>query len=809
MHVISTRYGKIHIIEADSVVSRSLAIYGEWAMDELNLLGQIIAPGMCVLDIGAFIGTHTLAFSEFVGPQGKVYSFEPRKEIYALLAENISLNNLKNVTSLNIGLAEKEDVLSLQSLDISQSFNFGGLALDSTEKSQITNAYQVSISTIDSLNIEKIDVIKLDVEGMERRVLDGAIKTVLRDRPVIFCECNSLVAGSEMLEFCKSTKYDIYGLLTSAYNPKNFNAVKDNFFGDAKELALILIPRESVLEVILNITDVNLLPVHNLEDLVLPLLFKPQYPYEVLAQTATCASIGIDFPSPALTERDGQIVGLNQTIAERDGQIVGLNQTVPVRDGQIANLNHVIASIYLSTSWRSTRPLREVSLLKRRLVRFGQIFQNYRLSHPGFKGVKRLLHLCIDMVKKGGIQNLRNNIFLYERIVENPPTSVDVVSSSKKTHPIESLKAQLAKRLIVSLTIIFDHNGGGGSKAYSNELKKNIQAKGGMVLRVYCFNGAWFAELTDNERQFSTLSIDALFDVLSMSHCADIVINSLYGYPNIKLAIANIIDLAKTLKSPLDFKVHDFYPLCSSPHLSDFEEKYCGVPQKLETCQLCLSKNHNWYHSWYPQENKPTDIIIWRQPFVDLFRAVDTISIFDSSAIEILRKAFHIEACKIKLEPHRTDYFECDRKINHSSSLHIGYLGALSVPKGGNVVNTLCGYIEEQRLNVPITIVGSSYIPTHPKVLLHGSYIPSDLPLIIEQLRINVILMPSIIPETFSYTISEAMKMGLPIVAFDLGAQGNRVKKYGLGKVVPLNSSPVVILTAIQAVLKKAQELAK
>jgi len=351
MNVISTRYGKMRIIDADSVVSRSLAVYGEWAMDELNLLGQIIAPGMCVLDIGAFIGTHTLAFSEFVGDQGKVYSFEPRKEIYTILAENIALNNLKNVTSLNIGLAEKEDVLSLQSLDISQGINFGGLALDSNDGLLSTNTYQVRVSTIDNIDIEKLDVIKLDVEGMERRVLDGAIKTILRDRPVIFCECNSLIAGSEMLEFCKSVHYDVYGLLASAYNPKNFNAIKDNFFGAAKELALVLIPRENVLEVLRNIADVNLLPIHNLEDLVLPLLFKPQYPYEVLAHTASCASLGIDFPSPTITERDGQIVGLTQTITERDGQIVGLTQTITERDGHYTNLVN-------STSWLITKPFR-------------------------------------------------------------------------------------------------------------------------------------------------------------------------------------------------------------------------------------------------------------------------------------------------------------------------------------------------------------------------------------------------------------------------------------------------------------------
>jgi len=150
--------------------------------------------------------------------------------------------------------------------------------------------------------IEKIDVIKLDVEGMERSVLEGAVETISRDRPIVFCECNSLSAGFEILEFCKARQYDTYGFLASAYNPSNFNRVKRKLFGDAKELALLLVPRERTARTLEAIVGVPLLPIHNLEDLVLPLLHKPQYAREVLAKTAPYSLLGINFPSPAIDE---------------------------------------------------------------------------------------------------------------------------------------------------------------------------------------------------------------------------------------------------------------------------------------------------------------------------------------------------------------------------------------------------------------------------------------------------------------------------------------------------------------------------
>ncbi len=785
MSIVPTKYGKMHIIDSDKVVSQALTLYGEWATDEISLLSQIISPSMCVLDVGAFIGTHSLAFSKFVGKKGKVYSFEPRKEIYAILVENLAINHCKNVTAFNIGLDEKETVLDLPSIDINELVNFGGLALDSDFCSPNTDSYQVNISTIDSLGIEQIDVIKLDVEGMERNVLNGAVETITQCRPIVFCECNSLSAGYEILAFCQARQYDTYGFLASAYNPNNFNAIKENIFEDAKELALLLIPQEKTAQTIDKIANMPLLPINTIEDLVLPLLHKPQYSYEVLVNTAAYPSLGIKYPSPILAD-------LYQVIDERDTKIANLSQVITERDDQITTLqqwqnelHNEIQAFRSSTSWRITKPLRDVSLWYQKIRQLIRLYQNHRWMYPGFSGFKRLIRQCIDAIQKSGGKGLQNKA------------------------PLPLLRTYLEKELILNPTIIFDHNGGGGSNSYSYELMKTIHAEGGVVLRVYCFDTVWFVQWSGgnkDEMLFFTDSIEELFEVLSVSHSANIIINSLYGYPDIKVAAANIVNLVQTLKATLDFKIHDFYALCPSPHLSDYEDKYCGVPEDLEVCKQCLKKNLSWYHSWYPKENRPTDIAEWRKPFAELFEVASTVTLFDSSSVDIVRKAFYLDDSKVKVVPHVLNSFECDNPIDITGSLHIGILGTLSHVKGGSVVKMLCEHIDEQGLDIPITVVGNSFVDTPPRVNVHGKYTPNDLPIIVSKRGINVILMPSIIPETFSYTISEAMAMGLPLVAFDIGAQGHRVKQYALGKVIPLGSSPAVILAAIQSVLKVAQE---
>jgi hypothetical protein len=511
--------------------------------------------------------------------------------------------------------------------------------------------------------------------------------------------------------------------------------------------------------------------------------------------------------SREVIELDSQMISLSQTLLEQDKQITNLNQTLLEQDKQIANLKYVLEAVYLSTSWCVTKPLRKISRWWQLLMRINMIYLAYRRSHLGLIGLKRLFNKCINQIAKIGLKVYWSKLPLFERLTNIHDVLPGALDRKYDASEINLLYEDIKKNLIVSPTIIFDHNGGGGSNTYSREIAKTIQANSKSILRVYCFDAIWFIQWIDGGKLFYTNSIDDLFDVLSVSEGTNLIINSIYGFPDIELTASKIVTLNRALSANLDFKIHDFYALCPSPHLSDFEEKYCGVPQDVDVCASCLKKNLNWYHSWFPKEKIPLDIIKWRNTFINLFKESSVVTFFDQSSVEIVRKAFYLDDSLVKVIPHVTSYFKCDQFVDLKGALHIGILGTLSNIKGGKVVKKLYDYIDERNLRVPITVVGTSNSQLPPEIKIHGHYMPDDLPSILSSKGVNVILMPSIIPETFSYTISEAIKMGLPIVAFDLGAQGNRVKQYPLGKVLPLGSSPEVILIAIQSVLKIAQEL--
>ena len=348
MTIVKTKHGLMKIIESDAVVSNSLQVYGEWAYKELTLMKKFILPGMSVLDVGAFIGSHTLAFSDFVGSFGKVYAFEPRKEIYSILKENIQLNAVSNVEVFNIGLSDKNAKLYLEHVDIGVDGNFGGLALDVDAVLEKEELYGVDILTIDLLELTSVDFIKLDVEGIELNVLNGAKRTIIKNTPAIFCECNTLASAGGILEFAKNIGYRVFGVLSSAFNEQNYNLNEDNVFSNAQEFGLFLIPSS----ISNNSNDLHeyfndSLEIFDLDDVVLPMLHKPQYPYEVLKNTALFNKMGFYFPSPKLELIESEkknlhvaLLNIEQELTDAQSQLTDTQSQLTDTQSQLTDIQH-------------------------------------------------------------------------------------------------------------------------------------------------------------------------------------------------------------------------------------------------------------------------------------------------------------------------------------------------------------------------------------------------------------------------------------------------------------------------------------
>lgn len=145
---------------------------------ELDIIKDTVKEGDVVLDVGGHIGFYTLVFSKLVGETGKVYTFEPNPDNFAILKKNIEVNNIKNVILVNKALSDKEGKLKLYL----NKDNSGGHSL--YQQNASNDFVEVDVLKLDNYfrgSIKKIDFIKMDAEGSEGHIFQGASKLIKKN----------------------------------------------------------------------------------------------------------------------------------------------------------------------------------------------------------------------------------------------------------------------------------------------------------------------------------------------------------------------------------------------------------------------------------------------------------------------------------------------------------------------------------------------------------------------------------------------------------------------------------------------------
>ena len=169
-------------------------VYGEFEPAERAFVGRFLRPGMTVLDIGAHHGFYTLFFSKLVGSTGRVFAFEPSPRERRALHLNVGLNRCRNVVIQGFALDNKEGQSYLYLVN---HYETGCNSLQPPVMAESTSIVPVHVISLDQWRADhlagSVDFIKLDVEGAELSVLQGAEKLLgHRQRPVILAEVQDI-----------------------------------------------------------------------------------------------------------------------------------------------------------------------------------------------------------------------------------------------------------------------------------------------------------------------------------------------------------------------------------------------------------------------------------------------------------------------------------------------------------------------------------------------------------------------------------------------------------------------------------------
>jgi len=236
------RHGVMLYSARDRYVGGSLDRYGEFSELEAQLFTGLVKPGMLVVEVGANIGAHTVHLAKLVGENGGVVAFEAQRVIFQMLCANLALNGIENTDAKCMAVGAAPGEIMVPRLNYRGDNNFGGVALGGDDGDA------VEMIAIDNLLLPACHLMKIDVEGMEKQVLEGASQTIGRFRPILYVEDDRIDKHSELITTLLDLEYRIWWHLPWLYNPGNFAGDPENLFPGIASFNLICLPRESAPE---------------------------------------------------------------------------------------------------------------------------------------------------------------------------------------------------------------------------------------------------------------------------------------------------------------------------------------------------------------------------------------------------------------------------------------------------------------------------------------------------------------------------------------------------------------------------------
>ena len=233
--------------------------------------------------------------------------------------------------------------------------------------------------------------------------------------------------------------------------------------------------------------------------------------------------------------------------------------------------------------------------------------------------------------------------------------------------------------------------------------------------------------------------------------------------------------------TPFEMRLHDFFPISPSWNLLDSDGLFRGVPDR-----------HTRDPAHQVDGTNPLVHSDWRLLWGAVIARASEIRAFSQSSADLFACAYPNARHLITVMPHRPKLLP---EPVSPGGQNIGVLGSINAAKGGAVLASLSESLRNRRLFVFGEMDGQFHLNTPHAV--HGGYRQEDIANLARTCGIGAWLIPSICPETFSFATHEALATGLPVIGFDIGAQGETLAAAPNGHVLPYAPRDIPALLAI------------
>ena len=250
MESFKTKYGLLSCYSNETYITKKFKEGLYWDEDTLLQLKQYIDPTKNILEIGGHCGTSSIVYSSFL-IEGKCYVFEPQQNLYKLLLQNISQNNLQDkIIPFNKGVFCYTGQGNMNNIDLdggggivekryttesNLECNFGGITLGKEGE-------KIDLITVDDINIDNLGYIHCDAQGSENFIFSAALKTITRHKPVIFYEDNfnncKYLYDSVTTNYPNFKNESMFDLKSYCMNTLKYSKCIDHFNGGVDNLLI-------------------------------------------------------------------------------------------------------------------------------------------------------------------------------------------------------------------------------------------------------------------------------------------------------------------------------------------------------------------------------------------------------------------------------------------------------------------------------------------------------------------------------------------------------------------------------------------
>jgi GT2 family glycosyltransferase/glycosyltransferase involved in cell wall biosynthesis len=388
---------------------------------------------------------------------------------------------------------------------------------------------------------------------------------------------------------------------------------------------------------------------------------------------------------------------------------------------------------------------------------------------------------------------IQQNLSLLNALYPDYPETINrFIRRDPLSAPRSRIVLQLMKQSAQQPVLHITHAWGGGVQQHVDQLCRKPNKKGQSALILSPTNDGRIEIIQPDSDLVLSLPLNALAnlsdpDAPLINYLQQLGVTAIHLHQWIGLPVT-VWELAKALNVPFDYTVHDYYAACPRIHFIDYTGQFCEQAP-LSRCELCVKAK--------PLESPEIEqaftdlggtVAAWRSFHQDQLHTARSIIAPCQDAANRIQKSFALEQVTVKAHDAAATHFKPKPLPKSGQPLRVAVMGAIGPNKGYDTLLALTQFAEQQAPHIQFFIVGYTMddtpFETLSNVQITGKYEPEQLQSLLAELDCHVALFLSPWPETYSYTLSEALCAGLTPIVPGLGALGERVITYKMGIVI-------------------------